>query len=103
MVGPESDGRRAERAAHEPRYESAATGICAAGAIRFYADANQTKPMTTIAAWQAFSQRTPVAARIWLERLAAIEPAGWSEIMQRIAPQRMTQIAREFTSALLAA
>ncbi len=68
----------------------------------FYEDANQTKPMTTIAAWQAFSQRTPVAARIWLERLAAIEPAGWSEIMQRIAPQRMTQIAREFTSALLA-
>ena len=62
----------------------------------------QTKPLTTLAAWQAFSQGRPDAARIWLDRLAAIDPPAWSAIMQRIAPQRMSQIARDFTSALLA-
>lgn len=38
----------------------------------FYVDTNQTRAMTTLAAWQAFSQRLPAAGRIWLERLRAV-------------------------------
>jgi hypothetical protein len=57
--------------------------------------------MTTLAAWQAFSQRLPAAGRIWLERLRAVRFEAIEAILARIPPQRMSQISRDFTRELL--
>jgi hypothetical protein len=57
--------------------------------------------MTTLAAWQAFSQRVPGAGRIWLDRLRAVDRVAIESILAEIPPQRMSQISREFTRELL--
>jgi hypothetical protein len=57
--------------------------------------------MTTLEAWQAFSQREPGVARIWLDRLRAVERKAIEAILADIPPQRMSHISREFTRELL--
>jgi hypothetical protein len=67
----------------------------------FYADPAQTRPMTTLEAWEAFSQRLPGADRIWLDCLRAVEQDAVEAILAEIPPQRMSHISREFTRELL--
>jgi hypothetical protein len=67
----------------------------------FYADAAQAKPMTTLAAWHAFSRLAPEAARIWLEQLGTITEAAAGRVIDEMPPQRMSQLSREFTLKLL--
>ena len=67
----------------------------------FYADALQTKAMTTVDAWQAFSQKSPAAARIWIERLRSVDTSMVQKIIDNVPLQRMSQISRDFTLALL--
>lgn len=67
----------------------------------FYADATQAKPMTTLAAWRAFSRKTPQAATIWLEKLRGVDAAAVQRVLDEVPPQRMSQVCREFTRELL--
>jgi hypothetical protein len=67
----------------------------------FYADASETRPMNTIEVWRSFSQKAPQAGNIWLERLSELSEASVAEVLGQIAPQRMSQIARDFSLRLL--
>ena len=67
----------------------------------FYADNTKTRAMSTLEAWEAFSQRAADAGRIWLEQLRAIERAAIDAILAEVPPQRMSHISREFTRELL--
>lgn len=67
----------------------------------FYADPQQTKTMKTFDAWQAFSQNSPASASTWIARLGEIGDNSVLEIIDKVPPQRMSQISRAFTLALL--
>ncbi|GMU35473.1 MAG: hypothetical protein AMXMBFR20_33440 [Planctomycetia bacterium] len=66
-----------------------------------YADAAEPRPLTTVAAWRAFADLTPIAAEVWLKRLEALEPTAIHEIVEQIPPQRLSAVGREFTIYLL--
>jgi hypothetical protein len=67
----------------------------------FYADAQAGKPMSTLEAWRAFSQKVPAAAMIWLERLKVVDAAAVERILAEVKPSRMSRICRDFTLQLL--
>jgi hypothetical protein len=67
----------------------------------FYESPTETRPLTTLTAWQAFSQRSPGAGTIWLEQLGRITAEAIDGILGEIPPQRMSQISRDFTRELL--
>lgn len=67
----------------------------------FYADPVQAKALTTVQAWRAFSQKAPESATIWLERLRSVDEETVQLVLERVPPQRMSQVAREFTLRLL--
>jgi hypothetical protein len=67
----------------------------------FYADPQQAKPMTTLAAWRAFAQLAPGAGKIWLGRLRAVSQVALETIMNQVPPSRMSSVCREFTVQLL--
>lgn len=67
----------------------------------FYADPKQARAMTTFDAWRAFSQKSPAAATIWLETLRRLDENMVQNIVDNIPLQRMSQISRDFTLALL--
>ena len=54
-----------------------------------------------IDAWQAFSQKSPAVARIWIERLRSVDTSMVQKIIDNVPLQRMSQISRDFTLALL--
>jgi len=66
-----------------------------------YADAAQQRPLTTVAAWRAFAGLASNGRTFWLERLAAVQPAAVSDILERLPPQRMSNVCRQFTLYLL--
>jgi hypothetical protein len=95
------DAERAERLASRDRGRQV-PAFASRARSAFYADAGQTRAMTTIAAWQAFSRKASSAANIWLERLGAISAAAVQDLIDQVPPQRMSQVARDFTRQLLA-
>ncbi len=67
-----------------------------------YADAAARKPLSTLDAWRAFSARIPADADRWRARLLAeAEPEAVTAILDRIPPDRMSSICRQFTVDLL--
>jgi len=67
----------------------------------FYADTGQAKPMTTMAAWTAFSSHAGNSAAVWLNQLRNVDVAALHRVLDEVPPQRMSQVAREFTLQLL--
>jgi hypothetical protein len=67
----------------------------------FYADPDETRPMTTIEAWQGFSHRASSAATIWLERLQSVDENAIAQLLGDVPPQRMSQVCQSFTRQLL--
>ncbi|HMC66739.1 MAG TPA: hypothetical protein VKI65_17520 [Gemmataceae bacterium] len=67
----------------------------------FYADPQQAKPMTTVAAWQAFAQLVPSAGKIWLDKVHAVSRAAIETIITQVPPSRMSSVCREFTLEML--
>ena len=68
----------------------------------FFGSADDRKPLTTVAAWRAFSSLVPDAARMWLDRLAGIDDGTVDTLLHRVPPSRMSEVCRTFTSRLLA-
>ncbi len=60
-----------------------------------------TKPLTTLAAFEAISKRDPVASAAWLHRLKELHLTTIRSMIARVPEDRMTPIAREFTARLL--
>lgn len=69
----------------------------------FYADAVDTRPMTTLAAWRAFSIKNRKAAMIWLDKLKDVDRTAIERVLEEVPPQRMSHVCREFTQELLLA
>lgn len=67
----------------------------------FYADPGESKPMTTFAAWQAFSAQASKASLGWLARLTRIDDQQVRRIVKEVPPHRMSSICQEFTVELL--
>ena len=67
----------------------------------FYSDAARAKPLTTLAAWQAFAVRAPPADAIWLDQLRRIGEADIDTVIGGMPGGRMTDASRRFTKALL--
>lgn len=67
-----------------------------------YTDATEARPLTTVEAWRAFMARSPAAASSWLARLAAINDDTIRGVVDEVPPHRMSRIARDFTTSLLA-
>lgn len=95
-----SDGERRERLASRDRGRMVAAFARRAKSA-FYADPSQTRPMSTMEAWQAFSRKTPEEGIIWMRRLEAVSQADVEAVLKEIAPQRMSHVAREFSLRLL--
>ena len=68
----------------------------------FYVDATATKSLTTLEAWQAFSQKSPEASAVWLDRLRSVGEHAVARILAEIPPSRLSNVGREFTMRLLA-
>lgn len=66
-----------------------------------YADAAASRPLSTLAAWQVFTARLPAEATNWRQRLAQVDPAAVSGILDGIHPDRMSAVCRRFTLDLL--
>jgi hypothetical protein len=67
----------------------------------FFVDVSAKRSMTTHQAWQAFAERSPTAAALWADRLAAIESPTIQKILEQVPPNRMSAVCRDFTKALL--
>jgi hypothetical protein len=67
----------------------------------FYGMNAADKPLTTIEAWRAFSQKSPEASTIWSERLRLIAEPDIQTLLAEVPPNRMSSIGRDFTSRLL--
>lgn len=67
----------------------------------FYAASAEMKPLTTMEAWLAFASLVPDAARLWLERLEAIDGPAMEALLVRVPPSRMSKVCRDFTRSLL--
>ena len=67
----------------------------------FYVDAGDLQPLKTHAAFGRFAQRAPNGAKIWLEQLEKVDDRQVMEILDRVPPQRMSHVSREFTRSLL--
>jgi hypothetical protein len=67
----------------------------------FYHAKQDKKTLPTLDVFQHFAQLDPVAAKIWLAKLAGIGSDVVDAILAEVPPQRMSPITRQFTSALL--
>jgi hypothetical protein len=67
----------------------------------FYSGVPGAKPLGTVEAFLEFAGLAPSAARVWLDRLKAIDRSAILKILDDIPIQRMTEPAREFTLELL--
>jgi hypothetical protein len=66
-----------------------------------YSDASQERTLTTYDAWRLFSSFADNGSYLWQERLAAIDENDIWRILERIPPERLSEIGREFTFNLL--
>jgi hypothetical protein len=67
----------------------------------FYAGPGETRTLLLGDAFRAFASLDGVAARIWLDKLAAVPLDAVAAIVSRIPSQRMSPITQRFTLELL--
>lgn len=66
-----------------------------------YATPGDARPMLTLDAFRLATQSCPAAARVWLDRLAAVTRKAVIEVISRVPEQRMTINSRLFAQKLL--
>ncbi len=95
-----TDSDREERLSTKDRNRTVAA-FAERGRSAFYAIGTDTRSMGTLEAFVAFGDRSPAAKQAWLERLLAVNPTDVSSILERVPPERMSPVCKEFTLALL--
>ena len=95
-----TDDDRQKRLSTNDRNQTVAA-FAERGRSAFYPAGTDTRSMGTLEAFLAFGERSPTAMRSWLERLLAVNPADVSSILERVPPERMSPVCKEFTLALL--
>jgi hypothetical protein len=66
-----------------------------------YARDSDKKTLITLEAYRKFAERCPSAAHAWQERLHLLQAADFETIVERIPDDRMSRIAKDFTTRLL--
>ena len=66
-----------------------------------YGKATDAKPLSTLEAFRAASYLYPRGAEYWLDRLSAVNPDSWVEILNRVPEKRASPLAREFAAEML--
>jgi len=95
-----TDSEREERLTTRDRNRTLPT-FAAKGRSAFYESQTASRPLLLLEAFQRFSQRSPVAAKNWLERLSAVTRDQVAGILERIPTERMSACCRRFTLELL--
>jgi hypothetical protein len=95
-----TDSEREERLTTRDRNRSLPT-FAAKGRSALYESQTASKPLLLLEAFQRFSQRSPLAAKNWLERLATVTRDQVAGILARIPAERMSECCRRFTLELL--
>jgi len=67
----------------------------------FYRGPEAKKTLYALEVFEEFAEHAPKGAAIWKESLSRVIPEAVETILNRIPPQRMTPITREFTFELL--
>jgi hypothetical protein len=67
----------------------------------FYATENDHRPLTTMAAWKAFSLHAQQASLTWLNKLKQVPRNEVENVIARIPDVRISQVGRIFTLELL--
>lgn len=67
----------------------------------FYANAADAHALGTLEAFRAFAGLSPVAAKAWLDRLAAIDRSQVQLVLDDVPNKRMSSITKQFTVELL--
>ena len=67
----------------------------------FYARGGAGHPLGTLEAFSGFARHAPKAARVWVDRLAAIGPDQLAAVLDKIPNRRMSKIAKTFSQELL--
>ncbi len=95
-----TDDERHERMTRKDSNRSIATY---AGKARSacYGDAGADKTLGTLTCFQAFAERSPDAAKEWIERLESIAEGPVHDIFRRVPARRMSDISKQFTVELL--
>ena len=75
--------------------------FAAKGRSAFFDSAQSTRPLLLLDAFRLFSNQAPPAANIWIERLRAITDGTVSSILEQVPANRMSEVCRRFTQALL--
>jgi hypothetical protein len=68
----------------------------------FYASPTDTRTLRTLEAFERFAQAAPAAAEIWLETIRGVTREEIESIIQKVPPNRMSEVARRFTLELIA-
>lgn len=95
-----TDVERSERMETRDRNRSIATYASKARSA-CYADTAAEKTLETLTCFQAFVERSPEAAKEWIERLESIAENDVCEIISRVPARRMSDISKKFTLELL--
>jgi hypothetical protein len=96
----ESDEQRKERLTTKDKYRSV-PHFAERARSAFYAGVDESRPLGTTAAFEAFAQFAPSAATIWLTELKKIQQSAIQAILDEVPNKRMTKICKEFTLELL--
>ena len=67
----------------------------------FYAYPSGGKALSTVEAWRRFSEKSPGAGAIWLDRLGRIDHNAVSDLLKQVPTHRLSKIGRDFTHRLL--
>jgi hypothetical protein len=67
----------------------------------FYGTPTDTKPLSTMEAWQAFAARVPDARTTWLVQLRRVCDTDVDQLIAQVPEQRMSPLCRVFTRRLL--
>jgi hypothetical protein len=66
-----------------------------------YGSPGDSRPLTTIAAFERAARRHPAAAAAWMDRLAAISDGQIAAVFRRIPEELCSELAREFAIRML--
>ena len=61
----------------------------------------ESKPLTTMEAFQRAAILRPDAARVWLDRLRSTSPEQWERVISQIPQATMSEPARQFAAVML--
>jgi hypothetical protein len=95
-----TDGERSERLSTKD-WNRTVGAFAKRARSAFYATGTDTRSLGTLEAFLAFAKRSPAAKHAWLERLLAVKASDISSILERVPPERMSPVCKEFTLALL--